>query len=352
MPILNLQRRLVEVGRIRIGQVVPTSNGKTRPAKLEKFRFTSIDRTLLDRVAAAYGGTVQPWTPANGGASQWEVLTDASSVQVIVPPQSLTQWMELWSGGGAARRCDGETEILSDSPCMCAAADDMICKPTTRLSVLLRDIEGLGAWRLESKGWNAAAGLPGMAELLAKAGGYIQARLYLKPVRQVTGGQTRDFMVPVLAVDNRTPGQLLAGDGAVAPAAIGQGARPAIEAAPPAAVEPDWHALIAAATTREELLGIRADGIEAGLTGQRATALDAALAARGKEIAAASPEPDDDSDEAKDRLWAEITATTRFDTTADLERDFWTATGKSPETATAGLMRAYLRGKAEAPVPA
>lgn len=254
---ITLQRRLVEVGRIRLGQVVPTSNGKTRPEKLSTFRFTSPDRLLMERVAAAYGGTVQAWTPANGGASAWEVLTDVAAVPVLVPPQSITQWMECWAGGGATRRCDGETEVLSDSPCLCAAAENMECKPTTRLSVLLRDIEGLGSFRLESKGWNAAAELPGMAELLARAGGYVQARLYLKAVRQVTGGQTRDFMVPALAVDNITPAQLLSGQHdlalAAAPpvAAIG-GEMPAIGAAP----APNYYEQAAATDSLDEVRAI------------------------------------------------------------------------------------------------
>ena len=40
MAIVDLQRRLQEIGRIRIGQQVK-SNGKSRPAKLDRFRLTS-----------------------------------------------------------------------------------------------------------------------------------------------------------------------------------------------------------------------------------------------------------------------------------------------------------------------
>lgn len=239
MPIkpIVLQRRLAEVGRIRIGQVLPTKNGKTRPAKLDRLRFTSASRPLIEQVAAAYGGEVAEWTPANGGAAQWEVITDIARVPVIVPPASVSQYMENWSGGGCQRRCDGETEMLSGGACICAAQDSMICKPTTRLSVMLRDIPGLGVWRLESHGWNAAAELPDTAEFLARAGGYIGAWLYLKPQRSVKDGQTRDWMVPALEVENVTPAQLLAGNGAGAAgigqperAAIAESGKPAIEA--------------------------------------------------------------------------------------------------------------------------
>lgn len=230
MPItpIVLQRRLAEVGRIRIGVVVPTSNGKTRPSKIDTLRFTSASKPLIEKVAAAYGGDVKAWTPANGGASQWEVVTTSNRVPVVVPPQSVTQWMETWSGGGCQRRCDGERETITDSPCLCAQQDNMTCRPTTRLSVMLRDIEGIGVWRLESHGWNAAAELPGTAEFLAQAGGYIPAHLYLKAVRQVTDGKTKDFMVPALEVEGWTPGQAIAGSMPLT--ALG-GAAPAIAAA-------------------------------------------------------------------------------------------------------------------------
>ena len=232
MPIkpLVLQRRLTEVGRIRIGEVKPTSNGKTRPAKLDRFRFTSPDRSLLDQIASLYGGAVAEWTPANGGARQWEVITDSASVPVIVPPQAVTQWMETWSGGGCVHRCDGEHNVLTDTDCDPDDRAHKDAKPTTRLSVMLRDVESIGVFRLESHGWNSAAELPGMAELLAQAGGFVTARLWLKPVRSVANGQTRDFMVPALAVDGLTPAQLLAGGTPLA--AVESQQRQAIEAPP------------------------------------------------------------------------------------------------------------------------
>src|SRR6476659_3823579 len=92
MPILDIQKRARELGRIRIGQVVPTTNGKTRPAKLDRFRLTSHSRPLLDRVAELYGGTVQEWAPQGGGATAWEVITDTKRLPIMVPPQPISQW--------------------------------------------------------------------------------------------------------------------------------------------------------------------------------------------------------------------------------------------------------------------
>jgi hypothetical protein len=112
MAILTLQRRSRELGRIRLGQV-NRSNGKTRPEKLDRFRFTSASEPLLAKVAALYGGTVQPWTPQGGGAEAFEVITDSTRIPILVPPQPVTQYFEQWSGGGCVRRCDGQTELLS-----------------------------------------------------------------------------------------------------------------------------------------------------------------------------------------------------------------------------------------------
>jgi hypothetical protein len=217
-----LQRQLTEVGRIRIGNVVEgvnrqTGNTYTRPAKLDTFRFTSISQPLIEKIANAYGGTVQAWTPANGGGSGWEVVTDTTRLPVLVPPQDVDarQYMEQWAGSRCVRRCDGETELLNNTPCVCIATDNMQCKPKTRLSVMLRDIEGLGTWRIESNGWGTATTLPGTAEFLMRQGGYVSATLYLQPrsrVVEVNGkSQTQNWMVPALEVEGITPGELNTG---------------------------------------------------------------------------------------------------------------------------------------------
>lgn len=83
------------------------------------------------------------------------------------------------------------------------AADGKACKPTTRLSVVLPDVPGLGVWRLESHGWNAAHELGTTAEFLARlmeARTYVPAIMRLERRRQVSGGRTREFVVPVLTL--------------------------------------------------------------------------------------------------------------------------------------------------------
>jgi Recombination directionality factor-like len=207
MPIISLQRRLRQAGRIRIGAKVPTRNGGSRPSKLDAFRFTSPDEAAIAAVADAYGGEVQKWDGAAVGM-QWEVYAKVTELDIIVPPTDIafSQWYELWSGGGCQRRCDGERNILNDSPCVCDPSSPE-CKPTTRLNVILSQIEGIGVWRLESHGYNSAAELSGSIEVLKvmqARGAMVPGRLLLeqrqsKRIDPASGkAETFNFAVPVL----------------------------------------------------------------------------------------------------------------------------------------------------------
>lgn len=219
--IIDLQRRLAEAGRIRIGQQVASGNGRKRPEKLTTFRLTSGDRTRIEQAAQLYGGTAQQWEAPAG--PQWEVVTAADSLNVIVPPadMSFSQHYELWSGGGCQRRCDGRSESISDGPCLCDP-DKRECNIHTRLSVMLRDLPGLGVWRIDTSGYYAAVELQGAVEVVQLAAGrgqMLPARLRLEQrmVKRVGSG-TRRFAVPVLDVEV-SPGQLMAG-GAPPPAPV------------------------------------------------------------------------------------------------------------------------------------
>lgn len=211
--IIDLQRRLAEAGRIRIGQQVATGNGRKRPEKLTTFRLTSGDRTRIEQAAHLYGGTPEQWEAPAG--PQWEVVTAADSLNVIVPPadMSFSQHYELWSGGGCQRRCDGRSESISDGPCICDP-DKRECNIHTRLSVMLRDLPGLGVWRIDTSGYYAAVELQGAVEVVQLAAGrgqMLPARLRLEQrmVKRVGQG-TRRFAVPVLDVEV-SPGQLMSG---------------------------------------------------------------------------------------------------------------------------------------------
>jgi hypothetical protein len=249
MSIKTLQSRLTQVGVIRLGQQLVSQKGKKYPAKLETLRFTSPSKPLIDAVAAAYGGQVKVWQAPTG--PQWEVITAAKEIPVLVPPQRIDPNMELWGNGFRSRMCDGETESIRNAPCLCEAARTAgqqmtpmtTCKPTTRMSLMLAEIPSLGTWKLEAHGWNAAAELPTLAASIESAPQPIPARLEVqvrekksfdpsKPQKDQV--ESKVFMVPVLHFDWITPAQAFGGQlGAAAQAALGaaQAQRQAIEAA-------------------------------------------------------------------------------------------------------------------------
>ena len=232
MPIIDLQVRFRELGRIRIGQQVASGNGRKRPDKLEHFRLTSPSKALIESAAEAFGGTVAAWTSPAG--SQWEVVTTTDTLDVVLlPDMALTQWNELWKGGGCERRCDGDRETLSDKPCMCPAepaarrelaAKGLACKPTTRLSVMLPALPDIGIWRLETHGWYGATELLGSLHIAGLSGeSAVRARLRLEQRETKRPGQpTMRYGVPVLELPGLSVDRMLSGGSS---AALGDGVR-------------------------------------------------------------------------------------------------------------------------------
>ena len=226
MPLLDLevQRRAVEVGRIRLGTSTPRPGGGKKPQTLEKWRFTSRSEDAVRAIAALWGGQPRPW---EGSRGQWEVFSDVSEIPVVVPggPAVISQQWELWDGGAVQRRCDGRYDTVSEGPCVCAQQNRRACKPISRVGLILADVPGMGTWRLETGGMNAALELGGSAELLAKlreAGQMVPATLRLE-TRQ-SGRNV--YPVPVL-VANTTFRALATGE------MVG---RPIAELLPPAPV--------------------------------------------------------------------------------------------------------------------
>lgn len=204
MTLLDVQRRFVEIARLRTGEKVAAGNGKSRPKKLETWRITSPNKEFVKAAAAKYGGSVAAWN------DQWEVITESDSLDVMLPPSTgvrqYSLFYELWSGGGCQRRCDGAQAMVAhgdklvESACLCDA-DNRECKPTLRVGFFLPDLPGLGIARLDTGGFNAAAELPGMLDLLAQftaAGKPVRAILRLEQRTSKKGGQTRKFAVPVI----------------------------------------------------------------------------------------------------------------------------------------------------------
>jgi len=205
MPIIGLQRRLREAGRIRLGEQRVSARGNAYPAALNTFRFTSADRAAIDAAAALWGGKVTPWDSPAG--PQWQVTIEAAAITVVVPPTDLgfSQWYEMWSAGGCQRRCDGHHEHLSDSPCLCDP-DNRACSPCTRASVMVPQLPGFSLWRLESHGYYAATELAGVVDIINRAaaqGRFLEAQLRIdqrvaKRLDDKGDIVTQHYVVPVL----------------------------------------------------------------------------------------------------------------------------------------------------------
>jgi hypothetical protein len=308
MPIspIVLQRRHAELGRIRLGN----KGDRGQPQKLSSFRFTSPSEGYIKDLAELYGGTPQPWD--NGGKAEWEVYTTATSIPVIAVKGGLSQWLEFWQGGGCVHRCDGETNVLTGEAC---DLDEQVktrvrgqdvwvnphaeAKPTTRLSVMLPELDAIGVWRMESHGWNAAAEIPAVAELAQYVGDLVPAVLHLVERRTVKDGKTSRFVVPVLdlrigqarlreivqSVSGGEPLELAAPAGAQT-AAI-EAPRPVEQA--PRAERPDYESLI----PESDLQGVRELWQEASSKGHLDDALRGKLLARAEQLKA-QEQPDAD----------------------------------------------------------
>jgi hypothetical protein len=318
MPIMQLQQRLKQVGVIRLGEKRLSKNNKPYPAKLETFRLTSPARHIIEAVAEKYGGEVRDWPDAPDGP-QFQVTTQSIALEVYVLPQKIDPNLELWGNRHKVRHCNGVTEKIRNIPCMCEAAararyqkagiefpeDGRFgrdpradCKPTTRVSVALRDISD-GQWKVEAHGWNAAAELPTQASVyLAMAQRPVPAVLRMdhrdEPKLIIENGvekvDARKFSVPVLDFgDLFTMRQALTGgvDAAVARALESQ-QRQALTATAEAPSVRDWLAEIAAADTTVRLNNLKEDMQAAGVRDER---IVEAWKARGADLVAAKPAP-------------------------------------------------------------
>jgi hypothetical protein len=221
-PVIDVQRRYRELGRLRLGRKRRTDTGQLVPQRLATWRLTSPDRRLLNAAADVWGGEVGEWTDAPTEGDQWELITEANELQVYVPPQDLDagQWFELWTRGGVQRRCNGSVELISGQACLCDPAD-RACTLTTHLAVVLPQLPDVGVWRVRTSSWNAAAELPSSLALLQRiheAGALPIALLGIEARTKVREGKTTHFTVPVL----RYPDTIAAAEAAGIPVLSGR----------------------------------------------------------------------------------------------------------------------------------
>lgn len=193
VPIGMSDRRLPQAGRIRTGEQVKSRNGKWIPKALDHFLFTSSDPELLAPLAEKYGGTVKEWDNPKSG-DRYQVRSDATKINVVLPPEPLSQHYELWDPQ-LQRRCNGiECTVLVGTPddadyqtvdCICARKGALECSYKLRLSVLIDDVPSLGTWRLDSGSDNVRKEMPGIVEAVEalQGHGFYHATLRLEQRR-------------------------------------------------------------------------------------------------------------------------------------------------------------------------
>ncbi|MGC5531619.1 hypothetical protein [Streptomyces sp. SR-10] len=254
--ILTMKAQAAELGRIRTGYSRPNSNPKKRriPVKSDTFLLSSHSRPYIKRAAELYGGDVEEWTPQNTKIAQYRVITKVKELYAILPVgDPLSQSNELWSGGGCARRCDGVTEEFTRRPCLCLAEHGelwheqptgTVCKPTSRINVMLADMPDLGVWRYETHSYYAADAMAGGIDTVLQATdgkSPMPLRMWIEHRTVVRRGQTKNFPVVMVVPSIPKLRHALSGPLSMA-AALDPGTldRPAIEAGP--AVVPDYAA--------------------------------------------------------------------------------------------------------------
>jgi len=265
--ILQKQRQLTQIGKIRLGQKTRNAAGKEFPTKLDTLRFTSPRKEHIEKIAEHYGGEVRAWQPPHGNA-QWEVITGVAEVPVLVPPQDPgeSQWYEDWDKGGCKRRCDGITERISGGPCKCDPEPKRRkCKLHTRITLMLTEVESAGVFMLDTSSFYAAIEMPGITRLLAESKGIIPGRFYLDQRSKMQDGKLHNYAVPVIDPVGFTAAELVSGR---APELAAKRLAAEIEGNGPAAIAagPDLVGIVRSADDKDHLAALwkqfGAEGVE------------------------------------------------------------------------------------------
>ncbi|MEU6235916.1 hypothetical protein [Kitasatospora sp. NPDC047058] len=268
--LFNIQRRAAEHGRLRTGY----TKGN-RPVRSSTWVVSSHSEEHVTMAAKLWGGTPEQWSPLNSSVPQWRVITEAESIEALITPgDPLNQYNEMWSKGGCSRRCDGQTELLSRQPCLCARqfgedwhlqSKGRVCSVTSRLNVMLPDLTGMGMWRAETHSFYAASEWGAMVDMIlagTDGKGFVPVTLRIEPRQRVANGETKKFPVVVVELRGVTPRQALSGPLATAVALNpSQGSALAIEAPKPG---PSYIAEAEGGLTSEDVRDVWRRAREAG----------------------------------------------------------------------------------------
>jgi hypothetical protein len=194
------------VGRFRSGYQI---NG--RPSALEKWRVTTGDPSVADRIQELLGGEpAQEWEAK--GEDNLEIFTEAESVEIILENAgAIRSEMILWGRSGAIRKCDGVEQKGDDAgtPCVCpssfsdrkdAAKNGRGCEPSITIFFRLAEDPELGLFKFTSGSWSLAREIGLSEEALSKVEGSAKASLTLELVEYEAQGKKRRFTKPVVTI--------------------------------------------------------------------------------------------------------------------------------------------------------
>lgn len=254
MPIRTMEVRFPRLGFISVGhQTTSAKSGKIHPTTTDTITFHASKRSVLHPIATKYGGTVVESPTSTEEQERFFVVTEAKDVRVMVPADldvAFSQYYESWASSGLVRRCDGIDCVLwrrdpkgdekvgelshAIRPCLCEeeGAEERMCKPTVRLSVVpidvAPDIPDIGVFTVRSTGFFTNSELLGDLELIRAVVGSLGAgvplRLSVEMVRSRRGNKPK-FRLGLAGTPREIMGQL------------GSGARPMLVAPVEADVE-------------------------------------------------------------------------------------------------------------------
>ncbi|KUF18841.1 hypothetical protein [Streptomyces silvensis] len=169
------------VGRFRSGRLV-TMGGKDVPESLNEWRVTTGDPIVAATIAELLGGTPEEWETDK--EDNLEVLTDASTVAIIIEPDGVdASFKQFVPGAGLTHHCDG-FEYLSPeedkgTACGCPTliaerklkAQQMRGpKPSVDVKFRLADAPESGIFRFNSGSWKLVEALAPLFRALDEYG--------------------------------------------------------------------------------------------------------------------------------------------------------------------------------------
>lgn len=191
-----------------------------KPASLSRWRITTGDPELADKLADIYG-VDDELSP--DGPQEWdtdaedalEVFTSSTEVEIILDgPSAIRSEMVLWGrNGNLLRRCDGVEQLgVGDenkgkgAECECPASFNERkesaqagdgCSPSITLYFRLVDLPDAGRIRFQSGSWTFVRDLVDLEAALAKVGGPARCTLALETIKTKKG---REFTKPKVTV--------------------------------------------------------------------------------------------------------------------------------------------------------